>query len=487
MLNIRNILFTIATLVTVNVSFGQKGSQSPYSSFGLGERNYDGYAVFSSMGEASLANIDSNIVNSTNPASYAYISRNLPVFQIGLNGKLSTFSTEANSTNQRHFGLNQFQMALPFKKNWGMAIGIKPYSFTGYTITNYTIDTESDTTLQAVNEGTGGVRIANFGISYRPMNSRKIHTIERLAPSVDTLSNAPDTIKIIGYKSHKMSIGISGNYLFGTSEQIRSTEFIPSTTTTYNARVINGLRLSGLSTEFGVNYNYSFKSAKINRSLGIGATFSPAAEVRAFQDINSFSYIGSFYRGQAVQLKDTIEFVQDDQGIVLKPESFGVGLQYQFSPYNSSSSLRLALDLKMEKWSAFYTQFSDVQNLGGLKDRMSIGVGFERAPTLGALMDRDKFFSRLTYRLGFNYAQTELLVKNNLNEEVALNNYGMSFGLSIPVRPGVSNTNLNFGGSLGNLGTAENGLIQDRYLGMYVGISITPERSNRWFLKRKYN
>ena len=145
------------------------------------------------------------------------------------------------------------------------------------------------------------------------------------------------------------------------------------------------------------------------------------------------------------------------------------------------------LNLKMEKWSAFYTQFSDVQNLGGLKDRMSIGVGFERAPTLGALMDRDKFFSRLTYRLGFNYAQTELLVKNNLNEEVALNNYGMSFGLSIPVRPGVSNTNLNFGGSLGNLGTAENGLIQDRYLGMYVGISITLERSNRWFLKRKYN
>ena len=107
MLNIRNILFTIATLVTVNVSFGQKGSQSPYSSFGLGERNYDGYAVFSSTGGASLANIDSNIVNSTNPASYAYISRNLPVFQIGLNGKLSTFSTEANSTNQRHFGLNR--------------------------------------------------------------------------------------------------------------------------------------------------------------------------------------------------------------------------------------------------------------------------------------------------------------------------------------------------------------------------------------------
>lgn len=489
MLNFKSIFFSIVAFCAVNISFAQKGTQSPYSSFGLGERNYEGYAAFSSMGGVSLANTDSTLVNTTNPASYSYLSRHLPVLQIGMNGKLSNFSTASATTSQRHFGLNQFQLGLPIMKNWGVGIGLKPYSFTGYTVTNYTTNSDGDTTMQAVNEGSGGVRIANFGISYRPLNLKKIASVKRKEVILDPVTNKKtvrDTV-ISGHVTQHFSLGVNGNYLFGTSEQIRSTEFIPSSLDIFNARVVDGIRVSGLSTEFGVNYNYGFKSTKLSRNLAIGATYAPATEVRAFQDLYSFSYTGSFYRGQTVSVKDTIELIQDDQGLVYKPEALGLGLQYQFTPYNSSSSLRLAADFKIERWSTFYTQFSDVQNPGGLKDRMSIGVGFERAPTISALVDPDNFFSGLTYRLGFNYAQTELLVKNNLGEEIALDNYGMSFGLSIPIRPGVSNTNLNFGGSLGNLGTTENGIIQERYMGLYVGFSITPERSNRWFLKRKYN
>ncbi|MFT5820350.1 MAG: hypothetical protein ACI8ZM_001589 [Crocinitomix sp.] len=489
MLNIKNIFFAIAALLIVNVSFAQKGTQSPYSSFGLGERNYEGYAVFSSMGGVSLANTDSTIVNSSNPASYAYISRNLPVLQIGLNGKFSKFSNETTTTNQRHFGLNQFQLGLPIKENWGLGIGLKPYSFTGYTITNYSVNEDSDTTMQTVSEGSGGIRIANLGLSFRPVNYSSKASIKRKLEIRDTATNEKivrDTL-IMGNRSHNLSIGVNANYLFGSSKNIRSSEFIPTSLVDFNARVIDGLRVSGLTTEFGINYNLGFKSSNLSRVFSIAATFSPATEVRAYQDLLSFSYRGSFYRGQSVQVMDTVEFIQDDEGMILKPEALGIGLQYQFTPYNSTSSLRLGFDLKIEKWSTFYTKFSDVENSGGLKDRMSFGLGFERAPTLSALIDPDNFLSGLTYRLGFNYAQTELLVKNNLDEEVALDNYGMSFGLSIPIRPGVSNTNLNFGGSLGNLGTTANGIIQERYMGLYFGISITPERSNRWFLKRKYN
>ncbi len=70
-------------------TLAQKGAQSPYSSIGLGELNSEGYALFSSMGGVALANSDSSIVNSYNPASYSFIARNMPVFQIGLNGKAS--------------------------------------------------------------------------------------------------------------------------------------------------------------------------------------------------------------------------------------------------------------------------------------------------------------------------------------------------------------------------------------------------------------
>ena len=473
--------------MAVQFSYGQKGTKSPYSFYGLGELNYEGYAAFSAMGGIAMGNTDSAIVNTHNPASYSYISRNMPVFQLGMNGKLSTFSTSETSSTQRHFGLNQFQLGIPIKKNWGAGFGIKPYSFTGYTITKYIVD-EGDTTQQYVNEGSGGIRIANFGLSYRPLAWSDTASIVRKISSKDTLSQGKFRY-IKGYRTHNLSLGINGNYLFGTSEQIRSTEFIPSTVTTFNARVVDGLRVSGLSWEAGLNYQFGFKSTTLTRILSVGATYSPATEVRAFQDVYSYSYIGSFYRGQSVSVLDTIELVQDNQGLILKPEAYAVGFEYRFSPENSSSSLRIGADLKMEKWSTFYTSFSDVQNPGGLKDRMSVGVGLEWTPISGiSMLDNETpFLAKLDYRIGFNYSQTELLVQDNVGNEVGIDNYGMSFGLGIPILAGNSNTNINFGASLGNLGTTDNGLIQERYVGLYFGLSITPLASTRWFIKRKYN
>ncbi len=489
MLKFKNILFAAFTLSLVNFSFAQKGTQSPYSSFGLGELNAEGYAAFSSMGGVSIGNTDSTIVNTSNPASYSYIGRNMPIFQLGMNGKLSTFSTAEGSSDQRHFGLNQFQLGLPINKNWGAAIGLKPYTFTGYTITNYTVE-DTDTTMQYVSEGSGGVRIANFGLSYRPLNMRVKDTIYRKSTIKDTITNEKFTVidTITGFRTNNLSFGFNGNYLFGTSKHIRSTEFIPSSASIFNARVEDGLRVSGLSWQFGVNYQFGFKSANLSQTLSVGATFSPASEVKAFQDLYSYSYVGSFYRGESVAVLDTIEFIQDNEGKVLKPESYALGLEYRVSPFNSGSMIRIGLDVKMEKWSTFYTEFSGLENPGGLKDRLSAGVGLEWTPKAGlSSLDQSGYLSRVHYRLGFNYTQTELSIENNIGEEVEINNYGMSFGLGLPITTGRSNTNINFGASLGNLGTTDNGLIQEQYMGIYVGFSITPQLSNRWFVKRKYN
>lgn len=470
-------------------AMAQKGSQSPYSSLGLGELNGEGYALFSSMGGVALANSDSTIVNSFNPASYSFIARNLPVFQIGLNGKASVFSTETGSTNQRHFGLNQFQLGLPIKKNWGIGLGIKPYTFTGYTVTQYGVE-DGDTSTVAIAEGSGGLRIANFGIAYKPLNySKRDDEFTIKVASRDSLGRSVNETKLKGSHFQLLSIGVSGNYLFGTSSHLRSFEFIPSTASIFNARVVEGLRVSGLSFEAGLNYQFGFKSLNYERSFAIGATYSPAQNVRAYQDLYSYSYVGSFYRGESVIVVDTVEYVNNDEGVIFKPEAYGVGLQYVLRPYKSSSVLRIGADLKMEKWSNFSTEFSGEQVNGGLKDRLSAGIGLEFTPKAGVYSfdNNVTFLQRLHYRVGFNYTQTELLIENNLGQEVAIDNYGMSFGLGIPILVGNSNTNINFGASLGNLGTTANGLIQERYIGMYVGLSITPLGGNGWFIKRKYN
>jgi hypothetical protein len=185
---------------------------------------------------------------------------------------------------------------------------------------------------------------------------------------------------------------------------------------------------------------------------------------------------------------DTIEFIRDSEGVIYKPQSIGVGLECRIRPFKSSSFIRLTADVKQEQWSTFYTQFDETTVNGGLRDRTYLGLGLEWTPLSGtSVLDQGQFMSKLHYRFGFSYTQTEWNVEGLDGNMVGINNYGMSFGLGIPVRVNNSNTNINFAANLGNLGTTENGLIQEQYVGLFVGLSITPLSSNRWFVKRKYN
>ena len=97
MSNLRYTILLLALVLSMG-SWAQKGSKSPYSTYGLGELNREGYASFAGMGGTALGATDSAIVNSMNPASYAYIGRSLPVFQLGMNGRLSQFSTIDQTT-----------------------------------------------------------------------------------------------------------------------------------------------------------------------------------------------------------------------------------------------------------------------------------------------------------------------------------------------------------------------------------------------------
>lgn len=461
--------------VTSLSSIAQKGSQSPYSILGLGELNNGEYAVFSSMGGVLMANTDSTIVNHLNPASYSYIKRHQPVFQIGMNGRLSTFSTETAEISRQHFGLNQFQLGLPIKKNWGAAVSLMPYSFTGYTVSN-TVAMGTDTT-KFINEGSGGINKFQFGLSYRPLNVTK-----------DSLHTSGDTVRV--YKTHSLSFGANASYLFGATRQYRSYEYV-TFATGYNSRVENGLRLAGFVYDFGVSYQTTISKRPIGskrsktKSIGVGLSYSPAMKVKAYQDLLSFTYLGSFYDGAPLTV-DTIEYVVDNEGSVYIPESYRLGIGYTIFP-GGQSQIRFGADVNYQKWSAFYLDFGAVEN-DSLKDRLSLGFGLEYSPS-GSLRfsGTEPFFSRLSYRFGVNYAQTELSVQNSLGERVNIDNYGMSFGIGLPISVNRSFTNINFGATLGNLGTKENGLIQERYLGLYFGLSITPGRGDLWFIKRKYD
>ncbi len=66
-----------------------------------------------------------------------------------------------------------------------------------------------------------------------------------------------------------------------------------------------------------------------------------------------------------------------------------------------------------------------------------------------------------------------------------LDEIGMSFGISLPVMGSSTRSRLNFGAELGDRGTTDNGLIQERYAAVYIGVTITPDIREQWFKKRR--
>lgn len=481
---------SLITILLLSLTVGaQKNTHSPYSTFGVGELKNNDYTPFYSMGGVSLAAVDSGVVNHSNPASYAYFGRYRPILQVGLDGRISNFETATSSSNQRFFSLNQFQLGLPIKKNWGAAIGLKPYSFSGYLISNYVVE-DGDTTSLFTNEGSGGISKFYIGVGYLPLNVKK--SVYKQVSYKDTSGTLVNDSLRVTY-SNKLSIGANASYLFGSAQRDKSFQYV-SSLYGRNAKVENALRFSDFIYEFGLNYEFGWRSSRSNgsktkaNSFAIGATYSPAIKVKAFQDLYSYSYLNfGGFNGAEVDV-DTVEYIRDNQGSVMLPESYNIGIEYRIGPkgVENSSVLRIGADLRYQKWSN-YTEVFGEDYTNNLKDRMKMGLGLEFTP-IALPATRDPFFGKLKYRLGGYYTMTELSVLNSANNYTDLTAYGMSFGIGIPVTIiRNSNTNINFGANFGSMGTTADGLIREKFIGLSFGVSITPGNGNYWFLKRKYD
>ena len=63
----------------------------------------------------------------------------------------------------------------------------------------------------------------------------------------------------------------------------------------------------------------------------------------------------------------------------------------------------------------------------------------------------------------------------------SLENFGITFGMGLPL--GINFSNLNLGFELGRRGTTMNGLVRESYFKVSVGLSF----NDKWFLKRQIN
>ena len=58
-------------------------------------------------------------------------------------------------------------------------------------------------------------------------------------------------------------------------------------------------------------------------------------------------------------------------------------------------------------------------------------------------------------------------------------------GISFPLNAMQTNSWVHVGGEFGKRGSTDNGLVQERYAALWVGLAFTPWRGERWFTAPK--
>lgn len=442
-------LLILASLLTHHVQ-SQKIINSPYSSFGMGEIDYSSMGFNKSMGGTGVAMSDSNKINLLNQANLSFLGAKRPIFNVGFKGTFTTLQSDSKEEMNNSIIFQNLSLGIPIHNNWGLAVGLTPFSKVGYDITSYDASTIEDT-IRYNYDGNGGSNRVFLSLSYRPINTKK----------------------------HQLAIGLTGAYLFGSAERKREAIY-PGDDKYFNSRYIEGLRFTDFIFDASFLYKYRWDE---QYALSVGANYTPEMEVKAFNDVFSYSYEDR--NGQEVRY-DTIQLTDTLQGNIRLPRRLSAGVSFEFKSDPKQrvvSRTTVNLDFTFQEWSRYNEDFSSTAEYENtFRNSMIYALGVQFVPNDGSKYAADaSYFSKISYRAGGRYQSTKLTL-NNTN----INNFGISFGFGFPLNINGAVSSLNIGAEWGQQGTTNNGLLKEDFWEISLGVTLSPGRYDRWFVKRKY-
>ena len=424
-------------IVFSTTAIAQQSTSSPYSFYGLGSLKFKGTVENQSMGGISVYS-DSIHVNLRNPASYAgsnlsfYNNESRSIkFSIGTTFSNTKIETSSASDKYGNFSIDYLALALPINK-FGFGFGIIPYSSVGYSLQSR--NENNDLTFRY--RGDGGINRVFLGFGYQILKGLKV--------GVDThynFGNITNTSIAFGYNDQ-------GEMLQYQSRDDRRSD------------------LGGFSFNFGV-----ILDQKISESLDITAsfTYTPQSEISS-KNKNQFSTI-------AIDANQ-VEFVQttyeidlqainlDNTNLVLPSKiSFGAGI-------GKSRKWFLGFDYTLLEASKFSNRFVEIEN-STFEDASSVSIGGFFIPKYDSF---SSYWKRIVFRTGARFENTGLVVNNESIDE-----FGISFGLGLPVGRLFSNANIGF--EWGRRGTTNANLVEENFYNINLSLSL----NERWFEKRKFN
>jgi hypothetical protein len=415
---IKKIIVGVVLLIST-LSFGQEGTASPYSFYGIGDVKFKGAIDNRSMGGVSVFS-DSIHVNLQNPASFSKLR--LTTFTVAGNYNSVGLKTSSESERAQRTTLEYLVVAMPISKKFGASIGLLPFSSVGYKIQNLNSEPGQVNNLY---DGSGGVNrvFAALGYSITP----------------------------------HLSIGADLNYNFGDIATKNSTYI---TGVELGTREINESNISGVNVNFGLMYS---RKVSEKHTLFSSFVYAPEGKLNLQNQRTIATVLFSPVFGEIPQVEEEIPVSNTRLKI---PSKFGFGLGF-----GEEKKWGIGAEVTFQESSQFGNRFNDIQN-ASFENSQKISVGGFYIPNYSSFTS---YFKRVTYRGGFNYENTGLLLNNE-----QINNYGITFGLGLPVTGSFSNINL--GVEFGKRGTTNAGLIEENYLNVSIGLSL----NDKWFVKRKY-
>ena len=412
-------------IIITSSFYGQLVAQtlSNYSALGIGDLYLPAEAHHQGMGGVGISNSNVFFQGSMNPALLP--DNGVYSFAAGFSAVNKTIFQNDDREKASGGTLNYLNMILPIiQGKIAMSIGLMPYSNVNYNFrTEVAVDGNPDASLLLFNKGTGGFN--QFAFSTGVKLTRGLYLGGKVSYIFSSINRERN------------------NYL---SEPIAT--YVPTTVT----------KVSANDFIFGIGLDYKYYISE-NLSLSIGGIFDFARDLSVIRDqtlqINT--------TGNIPIRVDTL--YENERGYLHLPESYGLG--FSISKLNRWT---FGTDLRFQRWGDFKDFDGNNENL---RDVRLIRVGAEITPDATSV---DNYFSRITYRFGLNIDQLPYFL-----QDTQINEFGINFGMSLPVS-NFSSVDLGF--RYGSRGTINNNLIREDYFRIYFGITFN---DNRWFVRPKFN
>ena len=430
MLNDRRLQVIALIIMLISPVLAQTNTDSPYSRFGIGTISPPGFDRNRAMGGVGLALRDSNYINYLNPASYSVQASSSFLFDFGLTAHYTY--TESSRMNDTYYGANFDHLALsfPITKWWAASVGVRPFSKVGYSI--IVEDYEEDIGfIDYVYSGNGGLSQLFLGTAVEIFDG--------------------------------LSIGANFKYLFGSIDLNRSVDF-PQEDFFSHTDVESRTIVNDFLIELGLQYTQRLGERS---NLTLGVIFDNKSRISAENRV----VIRNAFPGSANNINDSTQisplFILEEystKGNIVIPFNIGLGLSYRFN-----DKFLIGVDYYQQDWTntTFFASDEPLTNSNHTHG------GVEYVPDSRALRGYHK---RIAYRAGGYFENSYLQLQDE-----QLKDYGISFGVGLPLRNTRSTFNIAF--NAGRRGTLENNLIRENY--MFLSFSVT--LYDFWFMKRKYD